>query len=80
MQMKKKRRQKEMSKAKIEIPYSFLRDLQKASATLEVMMEDCEDAQEAMNLWSIQCEIDRIIGHTTRNSDSESYAYIYERR
>lgn len=80
MQKKKKRRQKEMSKAKIEIPYSFLRDLQKASATLEVMMEDCEDAQEAMNLWSIQCEIDRIIGHTERNNGSESYFYIYERR
>lgn len=69
-----------MSKAKIEIPYSFLRDLQKASATLEVMMEDCEDAQEAMNLWSIQCEIDRIIGHTKRVNDTDSYAYIYERR
>lgn len=69
-----------MSKAKIEIPYSFLRDFQKASATLEVMMEECEDAQEAMNLWSIQCEIDRIIGHTQRLSGSESYAYIYERR
>lgn len=80
MQRKKKRRQKVMSKAKIEIPYSFLRDLQKASATLEVMMEDCEDAQEAMNLWSIQCEIDRIIGHTQRLKDSEGYAYIYERR
>jgi len=69
-----------MSKAKIEIPYSFLRDLQKASATLEVIMEECEDAQEAMNLWSVQCEIDRIIGHTKRLNDSEIYAYIYERR
>lgn len=69
-----------MSKAKIEIPYSFLRDLQKASATLEVMIEACEDAQEAMNLWSIQCEIDRIIGSTQRLSGFASYAYIYERK
>ena len=43
-------------------------------------MEECEDAQEAMNLWSVQCEIDRIIGHTQRLKDSEGYAYIYERR
>lgn len=74
------RKEKKMSKASIEIPYGFLRDLQKASATLEVMMEDCEDAQEAMNLWSVQCEIDRIIGHTQRLKDREGYAYIYERR
>lgn len=67
-----------MSKAKIEIPYGFLRDLQKASATLEVMLEDCEDAQEAMNLWSAQCEIDRIIRNTKQTNGS--YAYIYERR
>ena len=69
-----------MSKGKIEIPYGFLRDLQKASATLEVMLEDCEDAHEAMNLWSIQCEIDRITRNTKRIDDSDIYAYVYERR
>lgn len=67
-----------MEKAKIGIPYSFLRDLQKASAALEVMLEECEDAQEAMNLWSTQCEIDRIIAGI-KLSDGD-YAYIYERR
>lgn len=67
-----------MAKAKIEIPYGFLRDLQKASATLEVMMEDCEDAMEAMNLWSIQCDIDRIIAGI--NQTNGNYAYTYERR
>lgn len=71
-----------MNKANIEIPYSFLRDLQKASAVLEVMLEDCEDAQEAMNLWSIQCELDKIIRNTKRVEDSSAdiYAYSYERR
>lgn len=71
-----------MAKAKIEIPYSFLRDLQKASAVLEVMLEDCEDAEEGMNIWSTQCQIDRIIRNTKRVDDSTAdiYAYTYERR
>lgn len=67
-----------MAKAKIEIPYDFLRDLQKASATLEVMMEDCEDAMEALNLWSAQCDIDRIIAGIKQKDGN--YAYTYERR
>lgn len=67
-----------MSKAALKITYGFLRDLQKASATLEVMMEDCEDAMEAMNLWSTQCDIDRIIAGI-KQSDG-NYAYTYERR
>lgn len=67
-----------MIKVTQEISYTFLRDLQKASAVLEVMLEDCEDAQEAMNLWSAQCEIDRIIRNTKRIDDT--YAYTYERR
>ena len=67
-----------MIKVAQEIPYTFLRDLQKASAVLEVMLEDCEDAQEAMNLWSAQCEIDRIIRNTKQTDGN--YAYIYERR
>lgn len=67
-----------MAKAKIEIPYDFLRDLQKASATLEVMMEDCEDAMEAMNLWSTQCDIDRIIAGIKQKDGN--CAYTYERR
>ena len=67
-----------MDKALLKIPYGFLRDLQKASATLEVMLEECEDAQEAMNLWSVQCEIDRIIQNT--KIIEGSCAYIYERR
>lgn len=67
-----------MAKARIEIPYSFLRDLQKASAVLEVMLEDCEDAEEGMNLWSAQCQIDRII-QNTKCTDG-NYAYMYERR
>ena len=67
-----------MAKAKIEIPYEFLKDLQAASATLEVMMEDCEDAMEAMNLWSTQCDIDRIIAGIKQNDGN--YAYTYERR
>ena len=67
-----------MIKVVQEIPYTFLRDLQKASAVLEVMLEDCEDAQEAMNLWCAQCEIDRIIRNTKQTDGN--YAYIYERR
>lgn len=67
-----------MIKVAQEIPYTFLRDLQKASAVLEVMLEDCKDAQEAMNLWSAQCEIDRIIRNTKQTDGN--YAYIYERR
>ena len=67
-----------MNKEAQKIPYSFLRDLQKASATLEVMMEDCEDAMEAMNLWSAQCNIDRIIAAI--NQKDGDYAYTYERR
>lgn len=67
-----------MIKVAQEIPYTFLRDLQKASAVLEVMMEDCEDPMEAMNLWSAQCEIDRIIRNTKQTEGN--YAYIYERR
>lgn len=67
-----------MNKASIEISYSFLRDLQKASAVLEVMTEDCVDAEEAMNLWSAQCGIDRII-EGIKQTDG-NYAYIYERR
>ena len=67
-----------MAKAKIEIPYDFLRDLQKASATLEVMMEECEDAMEAMNLWGAQCDIDRIIAGIKQKDGH--YAYTYERR
>ena len=69
-----------MGKAILQIPYNFLRDLQKASATLEVMLEECEDAQEAMNLWSAQCEIDRIIRNTKKVEDTDMYAYVYERR
>lgn len=67
-----------MIKVAQEIPYTFLRNLQKASAVLEVMMEDCEDPMEAMNLWSAQCEIDRIIRNTKQTEGN--YAYIYERR
>lgn len=67
-----------MIKIAQEIPYTFLRDLQKASAVLEVMLEDCEDEQEAMNLWSAQCEIDRIIRNTKQTDGN--YSYIYERR
>lgn len=67
-----------MNKAALKIPYGFLRDLQKASATLEVMLEECEDAQEAMNLFATQCDIDRIT-QNTKIIDG-SYAYIYERR
>ena len=67
-----------MNKIAQEIPYTFLRDLQKASAVIEVMMEDCEDPMEAMNLWSAQCEIDRIIRNTKQIEGN--YAYIYERR
>lgn len=67
-----------MIKVAQEIPYTFLRDLQKASAVLEVMLEDCEDEQEAMNLWSAQCEIDRIIRNTKQIEGN--YSYIYERR
>ena len=67
-----------MIKVTQEIPYTFLRDLQKASAVLEVMLEDCEDAQEGMNIWSAQCEIDRIIRNTKRIEDT--YVYCYERR
>ena len=67
-----------MAKGKIEIPYDFLKDLQAASAVLEVMMEDCEDAMEAMNLWSTQCEIDRIIAGIKQSEGD--YAYNYERR
>lgn len=67
-----------MIKIAQEIPYTFLRDLQKASAVLEVMLEDCEDEQEAMNLWATQCEIDRIIRNTKQTDGN--YAYIYERR
>lgn len=67
-----------MNKIAQEIPYTFLRDLQKASAVLEVMLEDCEDEQEAMNLWSTQCEIDRIIRNTKQIEGN--YSYIYERR
>lgn len=67
-----------MEKAAIAIPYTFVRDLQKASATVEVMLEECEDAQEAMNLFAIQCDIDRIIQNT--KIVEGSYAYVYERR
>ena len=67
-----------MATAKIEIPYEFLNDLQSASAVLEVMMEDCEDPMEAMNLWSAQCEIDRIIAGIKEKDGN--YAYTYERR
>jgi len=66
-----------MSKAVIHMPYGFLRDLQKASATLEVMLEECEDAQEAMNLFATQCDIDRIIQHT-KVIDGCNAVYIYD--
>ena len=67
-----------MNNIRMDIPYGFLRDLQKASATLEVMLEECEDAQEAMNLFATQCDIDRIISKIKLSEGS--YAYIYERR
>ena len=68
-----------MEKVMMQIPYSFVRDLQKASATLEIMLEECEDAQEAMNLFTTQCDIDRIL-HNTKTIDGHLAAYIYERR
>lgn len=68
-----------MAKERIEIPYDFLRDLQKASATLEVMLEECEDPQEAMNLFTTQCDIERIL-HNTKIIDGCNAVYLYERR
>jgi hypothetical protein len=68
-----------MEKVMMQIPYSFLRDLQKASATLEIMLEECEDAQEAMNLFTTQCDIERIL-QSTKIIDGRIAAYIYERR
>ena len=68
-----------MMKTPMNIPYGFIRDLQKASATLEVMLEECEDPQEAMNLFTTQCDIERIL-HNTKIIDGCNAVYLYERR